>query len=109
MIPFGRSWASGLWDLSEGGTLLIKRSLIGRSQLDARSDASFTRCHDQDVANTGRELSTGIEMDAETFERLPDIRSKLMCPICKFDHIWSAREACSISRRHPPPRLGGWY
>jgi hypothetical protein len=26
MIPFGRSWASGLWDLSEGGTLLIKRS-----------------------------------------------------------------------------------
>ena len=29
--------------------------------------------------NTGRELSTGIEMDAATFERLPDIRSQIKC------------------------------
>jgi hypothetical protein len=43
--------------------------------------------------NTGRELSTGIEMDAATFKRLPDIRSQLMCPICKVDHVWSTREA----------------
>ena len=26
---------------------------------------------------TGRELSRGVEMDASTFERLPDIRSEL--------------------------------
>ena len=38
--------------------------------------------------STGRELSTGIEMDAATFEQLPDIRSKMTCPICKLDHIW---------------------
>src|SRR5512132_3865413 len=43
--------------------------------------------------NTGRELSTGVEMDAATFKRLPDIRSQLMCPICKVDHVWSTRDA----------------
>lgn len=43
--------------------------------------------------NTGRELSTGIEMDAATFEQLPDIHSHLKCPICSLDHIWSTSEA----------------
>jgi hypothetical protein len=43
--------------------------------------------------NTGRELSTGVEMDAATFERLPDIRSQITCLVCNLDHTWSAREA----------------
>jgi hypothetical protein len=30
--------------------------------------------------NTGRELSTGIEMDAAAFEQLPDIRSHMKSP-----------------------------
>jgi hypothetical protein len=42
---------------------------------------------------TGRELSTGVEMDAGTFERLPDIRSQIKCPVCNLDHTWSTREA----------------
>ena len=42
---------------------------------------------------TGRELSTGIEIDAATFEHLPEIRSQIRCPICRLDHIWSTREA----------------
>src|SRR6476661_6538261 len=42
---------------------------------------------------TGRELSTGVEMDAATFERLPDIRSRMNCPVCSLDHDWSTREA----------------
>ena len=29
---------------------------------------------------TGRELSTGVEMDAATFERLPDIHSQSSVP-----------------------------
>jgi hypothetical protein len=43
--------------------------------------------------NTGRELSTGIEMDAATFEQLPEIRSQIICPLCKLNHIWSTRQA----------------
>jgi hypothetical protein len=42
---------------------------------------------------TGRELSTGVEMDAATFGRLPDIRSPITCPVCSLDHNWSTREA----------------
>ena len=42
---------------------------------------------------TGRELSTGVEMDAATFEQLPDIHSLIKCPVCGLDHTWSMREA----------------
>ena len=43
--------------------------------------------------NTGRELSTGVEMDAITFERLPDIGSQIKCPVCNLDHTWSTHDA----------------
>src|SRR4051794_34894064 len=49
---------------------------------------------------TGRELSTGIQMDATTFEKLPDIRSQIRCPICKVDHVWSTRDAW-LDNPHP--------
>ena len=53
--------------------------------------------------STGRELSAGIEMDAATFEQLPDIRSQIiMCPVCKLDHTWSTREAWL---GNPPPAV----
>jgi hypothetical protein len=51
---------------------------------------------------TGRELSTGIEMDTATFERLPEIHSEIECPICRHDHIWSTREAWL---GNPPPSV----
>jgi len=50
--------------------------------------------------NTGRELSTGIEMVTATFEKLPDIRSHMKCPACGLDHTWSTREAWLDN---PPP------
>ena len=49
---------------------------------------------------TGRELSTGIEMDAAGLERLPDIRSRIECPVCRVEHVWSTREAWLDN---PPP------
>jgi hypothetical protein len=49
---------------------------------------------------TGRELSTGIEMDAASLEQLPDIRSKIECPVCGVEHVWSTREAWLDN---PPP------
>jgi hypothetical protein len=49
---------------------------------------------------TGRELSTGIEMDAATLEQLPDIRSMIECPVCRVEHVWSTREAWLDN---PPP------
>ena len=49
---------------------------------------------------TGRELSTGIQIDATTFEKLPDIRSQIRCPISKVDHVWSTRDAW-LDNPHP--------
>jgi len=51
---------------------------------------------------TGRELSTGVQMDARTFEQLPETRTQLTCPICKIDHVWSTREAWFDN---PPPSV----
>jgi hypothetical protein len=53
-------------------------------------------------ATTGRELSTGVEMDSATFEQLPELASRLKCPICGLDHLWSTREAWLDN---PPPLL----
>jgi hypothetical protein len=55
----------------------------------------MVRCPD-----TGAELSTGIEMDAATFERLPEIQSQMTCPACGRSHVWSTREAWL---GNPPP------
>jgi hypothetical protein len=49
---------------------------------------------------TGRELSTGVEMDDDTFAGLPDIRSQINCPACGLSHDWSVREAWLDN---PPP------
>ena len=52
---------------------------------------------------TGRELSTGVEMDAATFEQLPDIHSLIKCPVCGLDHTWSIWEAWSGKSRSFSP------
>ena len=57
--------------------------------------------------NTGRELSTGIEMDAATFKRLPDIRSQLMCPICNSTIYGRRAMHGSVTRLLPSPSLRG--
>ena len=36
---------------------------------------------------TGRELSTAVEMDPATFEQLRVVRSQIRCPICNVDHL----------------------
>ena len=42
---------------------------------------------------TGRSISTGIEIESETFATLPDVPSHLKCPECGLDHAWWTREA----------------
>ena len=54
---------------------------------------------------TGRELSTGIEMDAATFEQLPIVRSQIRCPICNVDHWWSTSDALLGSPAPSTPAL----
>jgi hypothetical protein len=42
---------------------------------------------------TGREFSTGIHIDEESYKRLPDTVTKATCPHCGQLHSWWTREA----------------
>jgi hypothetical protein len=42
---------------------------------------------------TGREFSTGINVDEDTFKKLPDAVTKAHCPHCGQTHNWWTREA----------------
>lgn len=39
--------------------------------------------------NTGRDLSTGVEVELECFADLPDVITRVHCPHCGERHNWS--------------------
>jgi hypothetical protein len=43
--------------------------------------------------HTGRDLTTGIQTDAESFSRLPQVLTQTGCPHCGSVHFWLPREA----------------
>lgn len=42
---------------------------------------------------TGHAISTGIETDRESFRRSTVFFSRTLCPFCRADHVWFARDA----------------
>jgi hypothetical protein len=42
---------------------------------------------------TGRAISTQIETEASVFDRLPLVASRLRCPHCGEEHVWTAGDA----------------
>jgi predicted RNA-binding Zn-ribbon protein involved in translation (DUF1610 family) len=42
---------------------------------------------------TNRAVSTQIDTEAVDFKRLPEVESRLLCPACGEQHVWTAREA----------------
>jgi hypothetical protein len=49
-------------------------------------------------STTGRELSTGIHIDIESFRNLPPSKVSSHCPCCGTVHEWSPREARFVDR-----------
>jgi predicted RNA-binding Zn-ribbon protein involved in translation (DUF1610 family) len=43
--------------------------------------------------DTGRTVSTGIEIEPETFVQLPDVSARMRCPACGKHHIWRKAQA----------------
>jgi hypothetical protein len=43
--------------------------------------------------NTGREISTGMEADPRTYQRVPVFFSRTYCPTCRTHHEWFAKDA----------------
>jgi endogenous inhibitor of DNA gyrase (YacG/DUF329 family) len=52
---------------------------------------------------TGNAVSTGIEIEPDSFNSLPDISAHMRCSACGDQHIWSKGEAwltyCSTDYR----------
>jgi len=42
---------------------------------------------------TGREVSTGVESDRDAFQKLRPIVSRMKCPACGSEHVWSKATA----------------
>ena len=42
---------------------------------------------------TGRDIATGIETELSVFMRLPAVESRLHCPACGGEHVWTKLEA----------------
>jgi hypothetical protein len=42
---------------------------------------------------TGRAIPTGIETDRESFQRCAVFFARTLCPTCRIEHAWFAREA----------------
>jgi hypothetical protein len=38
---------------------------------------------------SGRDISTGVETDAESFRQMPEFVARVLCPYCKVDHNWT--------------------
>ncbi|MGH9805837.1 MAG: hypothetical protein ACRD9W_01010 [Terriglobia bacterium] len=43
--------------------------------------------------NTGRSVSTGIEIEPSVFRGLPKTSGRMRCPACGQEHVWSVSSA----------------
>ena len=43
--------------------------------------------------NTGRPVSTAIEVEPSVFRNLPKISARMRCPVCGRDHTWTVGSA----------------
>ena len=42
---------------------------------------------------TGHAVSTGIDVEVDTFVQLPNVSSEINCPVCGSQHIWQKSDA----------------
>jgi hypothetical protein len=55
--------------------------------------------------HTGQDISTGIEIDQASFEKLPEVLVRSTCPHCGMQHSWWTREAKLSADRPTAPQI----
>lgn len=55
--------------------------------------------------DTGRDIPTGMIADRTTFSATPVFFARVLCPFCKTEHEWFAREAWVCEAGAPQPTL----
>ena len=53
--------------------------------------------------NTGREVSTGLNLAADSFASLPDKLVTSSCPVCGFYYTWLKCDARFVEGELPDP------
>jgi endogenous inhibitor of DNA gyrase (YacG/DUF329 family) len=43
--------------------------------------------------NTGRPVSTAIEIEPSVFRMLPKVSARMRCPACGQEHVWAVSSA----------------
>ena len=54
---------------------------------------------------TKRAVSTEIETEPSVFQRLPLVPTRLRCPFCGDDHVWTVQDAWLAEPPHLEPPL----
>jgi hypothetical protein len=50
---------------------------------------------------TGKSFSTGIQVEGDTVEKLPQVMTRSKCPYCDSEHLWWTREAILVDAIPP--------
>jgi hypothetical protein len=45
---------------------------------------------------TGKNFSTGIQVETTTIDTLPQVRTRSYCPYCEAEHVWWTSEAILV-------------
>jgi len=51
--------------------------------------------------NTGRPVSTAIEIEPSVFRQLPNLRARMFCPACGKEHNWMTASAWLAGEPRP--------
>jgi hypothetical protein len=68
--------------------IALRPEAIGTSQQEHSMGTVMVKCPD-----TGRDISTGIVADRESFNATPVFFARVYCPLCQAEHEWFAKEA----------------
>jgi hypothetical protein len=71
----------------------------GSSNQELLMGAVMIKCPD-----TGRDIPTGMIADRRKFSATPVFFGRVLCPVCRSEHEWFAREAwvCDAEPSTPP-------
>jgi hypothetical protein len=50
---------------------------------------------------TGKNFSTGIQVETTTIDTLPQVRTRSYCPYCEVEHAWWTSEAILVDAIPP--------
>ena len=87
----------GLALLKVTAAIFSKPGISGQLPPNMNPDAAIMGILIIKCPNTGHDFSTGIQIEEESLERLPETMAKSRCPHCGGEHVWWTRESYLVA------------